>query len=111
MNSNIRIHIVLGCMIVLYSVAIIGIMPTVSAFYDAAQVFYLAKYFSSSGTFPAYGIINSQMLYNPPFFVWYYYIPAIFTSDPGLLTIVPALPAQIVTMVLLYLIGRDYSAQ
>mgnify|MGYP005840137399 CR=1 FL=1 len=108
MNSNIRIHIVLGCMIVLYSVAIIGIMPTVSAFYDAAQVFYLAKYFSSSGTFPAYGIINSQMLYNPPFFVWYYYIPAIFTSDPGLLTIVPALPAQIVTMVLLYLIGRDY---
>ncbi len=108
MNSNVRAYIVLGCIIVLYCVAIIATMPTVSAFYDAAQVFYLAKNFLASGTFPAYGIINSQLLYNPPFFVWYYYIPAIFTSDPGLLTIVTALPAQIVTMLLLYLIGRDY---
>ncbi len=108
MNSNVRAYIVLGCIIVLYCVAIIATMPTASAFYDAAQVFYFAKNFLASGTFPAYGIINSQMLYNPPFFVWYYYIPAIFTSDPGLLTLMPALPAQIMTIVLLYLIGRDY---
>ncbi|NJL04043.1 MAG: glycosyltransferase family 39 protein [Chloroflexaceae bacterium] len=101
-------HIALGLVIVLYSIAAIARIPTNSAFYDAAQVLYLVKHSIAAGVLPLHGIINSQNLYNPPFFVWYYYIPALFTADPGIIFVIPNLAAQIATMLLLYVIGRDY---
>lgn len=101
-------HIALGFVIMLYSIAVIALVPTNSAFYDAVQVLYLLKRSIAAGVIPVHGILNSQMLYNPPFFVWHYYLPAWFTADPGLVFIIPNLIAQLTTIGLLYLIGRDY---
>ncbi len=100
--------VLLTLVVMLYSVAIIVTIPSSSAFHDEAQVLYLVKQSIAAGTFPVRGIVNSQSLYNPPFFVWYYYIPALFTSDPGIIFIPVSVTAQIATMLLLYLIGRDY---
>lgn len=98
----------LGVVVAMYSVVVGTRTLSSVGVYDAVQVLYLLKHSIAAGTVPLHGIVNSQMLYNPPFFVWYYYIPAWFTSDPSLIFVIPNLIAQITTLLLLYRIGRDY---
>jgi 4-amino-4-deoxy-L-arabinose transferase-like glycosyltransferase len=103
-----RERLLIAGVIVLAVIVQLSYMRGYPVRFEQSQVLYLTWDFLTKGIFPVHGILNSLQAYNPPFFAWLYLVPIMLSRDPSWVLILPAIFLYVLSILLLYNLGRRY---
>ena len=86
----------------------LSVVPGYSLKLDQSQVLYIAWDFVNQGIFPVHGILSSLHAYNPSTFIWLFILPLKLIGDHRWVLTLPALTLHILSILLLYKMGKKY---
>ncbi|MBN1231579.1 MAG: glycosyltransferase family 39 protein [Anaerolineales bacterium] len=78
---------------------------------DTVQIPVIIQQAADENTIPVHGMLNSQGVYNPPFFIWLYLLPFYLLHDLGWILLLPSLLIHLAAIICSYYLAKEIHSE